>query len=284
MKIKNIKNIFINKIKSLKIEKRKNNFKKVKVSKKINAGYFYIVVGKQHSLEALISIKTLSNKTKKPIAVITDFPELYLDIKNVKFIYKIQKNHIRPKVDYINFSPFNKTIYLDSDTAILESIDDIFQLIGKNDLVLTFCLSRKRKLIANKIREYKIIPESLSEANTGVIGFLKNSNTKKFFNTWRNKFYKYNRETSGYDQPSFRIALWKHGLKKTYLPHEYNMRSIENINKSIKLKNVYYENYLKPKILHGHNRKNKNYLQLLKNYKKYVTTLKTKYKKIKIHY
>ena len=284
MKIKNIKDIFISRIKPLKIQKRKNNFKKVKVSKKINEGYLYIVVGKQHSLEALISIKTLSNKTKKPIAVITDFPELYIDIKNVKFIYKIQKNHIRPKVDYINLSPFNKTIYLDSDTAILESLDDIFQLIGKNDLVLTFCLSRKRKLIANKIREYKIIPESLSEANTGVIGFLKNSNTKKFFNTWRNKFYKYNRETSGYDQPSFRIALWKHGLKKIYLPHEYNVRSIENIDKSIKLKNVYYENYLKPKILHGHNRKNKNYLQLLKNYKKYVTTLKTKYKKIKIHY
>ena len=284
MKLKNIKDIILNKIKSNKINKKKSNFKIIKQSKKYNEGYLYIVVGNYHCLEAIISIKTLSEKTTKAITVITDLPELFIDIENVKNIYQINKNHIRPKVDFISMSPFKKTIYLDSDTAIMESVDDIFKLIGKNEIILTFCLSRKRKLIANKIKEYKIIPESFSEVNTGVIGYLKNANTKKFYNTWRNKFYQYSAETNGYDQPSFRIALWKHSLKKTYLPHEYNVRSIENISKSSKLKSVYYDNYLKPKILHGHNRKNKNYLKLLKNYKKYLTALKIKYKKIKIHY
>lgn len=284
MKIKKIKELFLNKINYLKIEKKKNNFRVIKQSKKFKEGYLYIVVGNHHSLEAVVSIKTLSKKTTKPIAVITDFPELFLNIDNVKFIYKISKNHIRPKVDFIYLSPFKKTIYLDADTAILESVDDIFDLIEKNELVLTFCISRKRKLISNKIKEYKIIPESLSEANTGVIGFFKNKNTRKFFKTWRDKFYQYSKETNGYDQPSFRISLWKHSLKKTYLTHEYNVRSIENINKSKKLKKVYYKNYLKPKILHGHNRSNKNYLQLLKDCKKYVATLKMKYKKINIHY
>lgn len=284
MEIKKIKELFLNKINYNKIKKEKNTFQIIKQSKKIREGYLYIIVGIHHSQEAVISIKTLSKKTTKPIAVITNFPELFLNIDNVKFIYKINKNHIRPKVDFIYLSPFKKTIYLDADTAILENIDDIFELIEKNELVLTFCISRKRKLISDKIKEYKAIPESMSEANTGVIGFFKNANTAKFFKTWRKKFYQYSQETKGYDQPSFRISLWKHSLKKTYLTHEYNVRSIENIYKSKKLKNIYYENYLKPKVLHGHNRKNKNYLQLLKDYKKYVATLKIKYKKIKIHY
>ena len=287
MKIENIKKIFRSKISSFiskKIQIKKNNFKIIKSSNGKSEGFLYIVVGKTHSSEALISIKTLSETSLKSIAVITDTPEIFKDQKNINFIYKIRKNHIRPKVDFINASPFKKTVYIDSDTAILEDIDDIFDLINKHELVLTFCISRKRKIISDKIREYKSIPESFSEVNTGVIGFLKNKNTTRFFNSWRKNFYKYSKETNGYDQPSFRVSLWKHTLNKIYLPHEYNVRSIENIKKTVILRHLFYKNYLKPKILHGHNRRNKNYTELLKNYKKYVSVLKKKYKKIKIHY
>ena len=50
-----------------------------------------------------------------------------------KSFKKIKVNHIRPKVDYISFSPYDETLLLDSDTIVNYDITDIFSTFFSND-------------------------------------------------------------------------------------------------------------------------------------------------------
>ena len=149
-------------------------------------------------------------------------------------------------------SPFKRTIFLDSDTFIKNNIDDIFEILNNFDVVGCIDSARKRKYISDKITEYSKIPYGFSEINTGVLGLKFNKKVKNFLKSWQNEFFRYFQQTSGWDQPSFRIALWNSKIKLHVLPPEYNIRSKENMNKNKKIKKSLGREHMQDKILHMH--------------------------------
>ena len=158
--------------------------------------------------------------------------------------------HVRSKVDYISFSPFEKTIYLDTDIIVVRKIDELFDLLENYDVIATLDTARKRENISNLIDEYKKIPYAFGEVNGGLLGFTKFAKIN-ILNKWPNIF----------------ISIWikledgiNHhseccfgNIKHHYiLPPEFNVRSKKLLEKVSNNKTIFGEDHMMPRIDYMH--------------------------------
>ncbi|MEQ8551300.1 MAG: putative nucleotide-diphospho-sugar transferase [Cyclobacteriaceae bacterium] len=187
-----------------------------------NRGYLYIATGIHFLREAQKSCKSLKNAgAKYPVVLFTDVPES-ADPYLFDHIYNIDK----PKFNFIDkiqplaSSPFEETIFLDTDTYVCEDISPLFQLLEKYDFIGSFAPGRQQKT-------FKVnVPLYFPEFNTGLIGFRKNVVTKHVIERWLN-LYILQLKTSNppHDQPAFRQALFESEALVYNLPSEYNFRT-----------------------------------------------------------
>lgn len=223
------------------------------MNKVAEKGYLYIAYGEAFTKEALLSIESLRRFTDIPIALYTDQPqEMFEGNKNIDVLANIKANHLRAKVDYMDQSPFENTVFLDTDTVIVRNCDDLFDLLGRFDIGIVNDYARKRKKYADVVPEYGEIPYAFSEGNSGVIAFNSSPATKEFLSLWKQYFYKYFQVTNGWDQVSFRIALWKSNVRIHHMPFEYNVRSKENREKQKRFKHEFGEDHMESRIIHIH--------------------------------
>ena len=217
-------------------------------------GVIYIVFGEAYVKEALFSAQSVKKFSPGlPIVFFTDVEDV-LDSPFVDHASIINPKHQRAKVDFIGHSPFEKTIYLDSDTCVVRDISDMFDLLDRFDIGGIHDFARKREKYSNLVPEYKEIPYSFSEINGGVFVFKRNQRTCDFFNLWRKKFYENYDKTSGWDQVSLRVALWQSDVSLYVLPLEYNVRGKDNRAKIDlpHVKSELGEGHMAPRILHMH--------------------------------
>lgn len=214
-------------------------------------GFIYVVTGKNNIIECLNSIRSLRRFHAEPIFVFVEkrFGYLFHGIENLK-ICEINLRSKRPKVEYLSRSPFENTIYLDSDTIINSKLDDLFRCGERYHLAGVYCNSRKRPKYGKLIKEYETIPYWFSELNTGVLYFSNSPQVKAFLLTWRKYYLKYI-GVCEWDQPSFRVALWESNLDFHVLPVEYNVRPKWNFEK-VKSNHELGELHFKPRIFHMH--------------------------------
>lgn len=225
------------------------------MNKVAEKGYFYIAYGEAFTKEALLSIESLRRFTDLPIAVYTDQKDLVeskAENLKINLVGEIVANHLRAKVDYMDQSPFLKTIFLDTDTVIVRNCDDMFDLLDRFDIAIVNDYARKRKKYSDIVPEYGEIPYAFSEANSGVIAFNSSTRTNTFLKMWKEYFYQYFRETNGWDQISFRISLWKSNVRIHHMPFEYNVRSAENREKQRRYKHEFGEDHMESRIIHIH--------------------------------
>ncbi len=210
-------------------------------------GIVYIAFKKHknadHVKEVIYSAKSVK-KINKNLNI-----TLFTDIKNINEscfdnIKNITINNIREKQNYLYNSPYDYTLYLDSDTKVVNPIDDIFRILDRFDLAACFDHARKNPDKSKIYKDYDKIPEAFSEFAGGVILFKKSHVVENFFKIWRSN-YEIWKKVSGKlnDQPSFRVSLWQcHDLKIFTLPPEYNLRSQGKRDKF----------NIKPRIYHWH--------------------------------
>ena len=79
--------------------------------------------------ECLYSIKTL--KTHNPNLPITVFSDIDIKNENIDNLVLIPRNKVslRCKTNYMYKSPYDKTLFLDTDTYINHNLDDMFEII-----------------------------------------------------------------------------------------------------------------------------------------------------------
>lgn len=178
-------------------------------------GAMYIATDRDFLEEALISIKSLKKQNNLPVTVITD---LEVDSELVDNV--IEPEEVRSeesdKVYNIGLSPYEKTIFLDTDTYIVDNLQPLFEVLEKYDVAMTHNPERKSQAVEG-------VPDSFPELNTGVISFKANQKTENLFKNWKKQYVGRNYE-SHKDQPAFRKALFKTDIKHTVLPSEYNCR------------------------------------------------------------
>lgn len=217
----------------------------------MSQGILYIAFGAAFRAEALLSISSAQEKMPHiDICLMTDEmpispPSSQLDIKI------IDPSHIRAKVDFLASSPFEKTIYLDSDTLIESDISELFDLLNRFDVLATHDWARKRRSLSRKIPPYGDIPYGFSEVNGGVIAWKRNSKTTRWLARWSELYYEFQAPGTR-DQATLRIALWESALSLYILPPEFNTRSRNARTRLRKHKKAMGKGHLKPRIIHLH--------------------------------
>lgn len=137
------------------------------------------------------------------------------------FVGRIETEGGRRKVDYISQTPYEQTLYLDSDVRVTGSLNDLFQLLDRFDLAVAQVRYRTHPNRNKKWRE--LIPAAFPQANCGVLLFAKTPSMLKFFANWGHAMLEggFRRE-----QVPFRELLWLSDLRFTWLAPEYNSRSL----------------------------------------------------------
>ena len=119
--------------------------------------------------------------------------------------------------------PYERFVYLDTDTYVAGDLSDLFELLTRYDVI-------GHQLFEG--HDYRIpeVPDAFPEFNGGVFGFRRSPAVEKFFAHWRELYDKYRALNTGgvydysnaSDQKSFRIALYESGLRHSVLGPEFD--------------------------------------------------------------
>jgi len=215
-----------------------------------NEGVLYIAFGDKYIRQAEQSALSIRSVQSTHITIFCD-----RDINSPTFdvVQKVYPEHERAKIDFLKETPYEKTIYLDSDTKVIRNISEIFEILEKFDFVATHDLSRKRQEWCDRIDEYKEIPYGFTELNGGVLGIKKSHASDELLKLWTEKYYQYRHLTRNQDQPALRMALWESRVRYHILPVEFNVRN-ESIRSKIiqRMKTRENSDLMRPRIWHFH--------------------------------
>ena len=187
------------------------------MNNKRELGVIYVASGQRYVDEAAVSAKSLKkHMSDVPIHLHTDLPAAPEVFDAVSQITDCRYN-CYDKVPPLLNSPFEKTVFLDTDTYIADSFYEFIDLLDRYDFLMCHTPVRDPNPIAG-------VPSCFTEFNTGMLAFRQNERSRKVLEQWL-KLY----EEMGHkaDQPAFRKALWDSPEIRTYiLPPEYNFRTI----------------------------------------------------------
>jgi hypothetical protein len=128
------------------------------------------------------------------------------------------------KIEAIARSPFEQTLFLDTDTVVLGDVDPLFGLLERFDVGASYCTPWYGQTTTKSL-EISSVPLVFPEYNTGVILLnMANQRTVDFVEMWREIFIKDSTDelTRSSDQQAFRIALWKSTVRIVTLRRNFN--------------------------------------------------------------
>lgn len=206
-------------------------------------GVIYIATGSKHINLALRSARSVrSTNPQIPIHLFANGKQqgFQFDINPGPLTSweEIPEPHRRSKVDYMAKTPFDETLYLDTDTRVLCDLRDLFSLLEKFDIALAH--AHKREIPAKQKTIRISTPNAFPQFNSGVFLYRRNTKTEHLFEQWQEWFYKSNLPT---DQNTLKEALWNSNIRIATLPPEYNVRFLKYLL-------IWRKDEAQPKILH----------------------------------
>jgi hypothetical protein len=102
-------------------------------------------------------------------------------------VVKIANGHLRSKVDYLAASRFERTLYLDSDTRVVEDLLPLFALLDRFDLALAH--SHQRRGARQNIFWGQPLPEAFPQINGGVILYRQNREVQELMESWKRAYH-----------------------------------------------------------------------------------------------
>jgi hypothetical protein len=141
------------------------------------------------------------------------------------------------KIANMRRSPFERTIYLDTDTFVVDEIAHLLALLDHYDVAAAFSPGLRG------LRDPEV-PQAFYELNTGVVAWRASERMREFMRDWEQTYADWlraepfpgaakpdtrhrSRTTSRggtADQPAFRRCAWQSGLRLFVLAPEYNLR------------------------------------------------------------
>jgi hypothetical protein len=128
-------------------------------------------------------------------------------------------------------SPFERTLYLDTDTFVVDEMVGVFELLDHYDLALA-------QAPAYRGLDDPEVPAAFPEFNCGVVAWRSSERVAAFLRSWEETYRAWLTEdvlpgldggahpsrTEIGDQPAFRRCAWQHGMRVATLAPEYNLR------------------------------------------------------------
>lgn len=182
-------------------------------------GFAYVFNSSGYFAEAERSYKSLRHHMPDAEVAFVTHPDL-IDPRRTDVVWvELNETYDTPIVKTEAFRvPFDKCIFLDTDTRVVRDCSDIFRLLERYDLALAHEPTRGWDYSTSA-------PKPFCELNTGVLAFRKNQVTQEFFEKWRFTYQRMRNELSLInDQPSFRETLWNSPkIRHSTLPSEYHL-------------------------------------------------------------
>src|SRR3974390_833657 len=146
--------------------------------KSTNCGVLFIAFGDQYMREVVCSITSLRQfHPTLPCCVISDKrPNDLPSGVQVLMREPPAKYPLRTKPLYLGDSPFDRTLFLDTDTTIVRPIENIFLLLDRFDVGL------------HLLQYYKPDRPFICMANSGVIVYRRSTSVDQMFKRWLELF------------------------------------------------------------------------------------------------
>ena len=206
-------------------------------------GALYIITQDSRYVELLLT-SAASLKKAMPDLPITVFSQFPLESSLFETIVRIEpsKDGFYDKSRLIQNSPYERTLFIDADTFVLDPVPELFTLLDHFDCAAT----HEEYLNTDWHHRYPRtdIPSSFPEFNTGILMLKRSERLHHVLDEWSALYRKYLEEKPGQpinDQPFFRAAAYFADVRIATLTREYNC----------KFRGQGYLNG-RVKILHGH--------------------------------
>lgn len=179
-------------------------------------GFLYIATGKTFVDEAIISARTVNKQHPDiPICLITGSETSASVFDEVRLIDEPAYGFI-DQILNLDRTPFNRTIYLDTDIYADDSVADVFEVLDRFDIALAHSHNREAWPVAE-------VPEGFPEYNSGVIAYRQTEKFQEFLSTWEEIYFSdYEDGETVRNQPSLRQALYESEVRIATLTPEYN--------------------------------------------------------------
>jgi len=185
-------------------------------------GFVYVATGAHYVAEARVSAATL--RAAMPDARIALVTDVAIADPDGLFTLVIVRTPVRRQpIDKLLAweAPFERCIFLDTDTHISGDLSELFDLLDEFDLAAT------TETLRGLHYSLPGVPGAFSEFNTGVIAFRRNSAVAAFFQSWREDYERLH-ASHGFvsDQPAFRWAAFRSAVRIAPLPSEYHFLTL----------------------------------------------------------
>ncbi len=192
-----------------------------------STGFLYVAFGNRHTMEAIISAQSLRKACPKgTIAVVTDqsvsdpvFDQVIQDV--APEMTKTGNFHV--KIAGLRKTPFERTIFIDTDTLICGDLSSTFALLDRFDLVVTHNAWRVDRAFEENAKPYSEVPLDFMTFNTGFLAFASRPVIDDLLQAWAERMTQQiveHSETN--DQPAFRWALYQSAVRFVVLSNAHN--------------------------------------------------------------
>jgi len=186
-------------------------------------GVVYVATGKKYYDEARISVRSLKATNKLRAAIFTDQPKGDANF-DIHIPVTSTGEGFMDKVVNLKGSPFEYTLFLDTDTFVCADLSDLFLLLDEFDVAAA------HDHLVREVYAVAGVPQAFPEFNTGVLLFRNSRVFLELLNEWvltlkkeKESFAQKKVLGKGFpDQPPFRKTIYGSGLRIATLPPEYN--------------------------------------------------------------
>jgi hypothetical protein len=211
----------------------------------VSNGALYIITQDPRYVSLLLT-SAASLKKAMPELPITAFSQFPVQDESGLFekVVRVEpsKDGFYDKSKLIQNSPYERTLFIDADTFVLEPVPELFSLLDHFDCAA----AHEEYLNTDWHNRYPRtdVPASFPEFNTGILMLNSSERTGRLLGEWGPLYRKFLEEKPGQainDQPFFRAAAYCSEVRIATLTREYNC----------KFRGQGYLNG-RVKILHGH--------------------------------
>lgn len=198
-------------------------------------GILYIATGSRYVEEARRSARSIKRlRPDLPVCVITDQKitadhdfDIVLDAEDVRShnaesYLALDRAAYYRKILPLLQSPFEKTIFLDSDTYVAEPLDDLFRLLDHFDVLVTPAFVTHDYDFERSAQPFSQIPAAFGYFNTGLMAWRRSVATEAFIHRWHKNYEQHVSKHTVNDQPGLRLTLFEGGVNFHVLPTCYN--------------------------------------------------------------
>lgn len=191
-------------------------------------GILYSAVGDAYFAEALTSARSSLRFNRIPHLIVTEARRDLSEGSLSVHVVESSGNPFADKIRAMTATPFERTIFLDTDTYVLDDLSGVFSLLDRFDVVASHAPGYRGLADPD-------VPSAFYELNTGVLGWRQTDATRALLTDWLATYERWSAEPpfpgvgmeDGLpgDQPAFRRCVWEHRVQLCVIGHEYNLRT-----------------------------------------------------------